>query len=312
MAFPTIHGAVTTDTALTTTPSVNLPASMVNGSLCFLFITNGNTEAVADAMTGWSLLNAVSGTGHRSVYCRVVDGSEGSTKALGTMTSSRWSAVAFEVRGWYGGTLTDAVKIATPNTYTGAQGFPQASPTLDPDTWVTEDTLWLAAYMCDAVNVLTTAPSGFTEVASVWTLNTTGGCTSVYSLNDAVSSKTPGSWTCTNQRVSTIHTLAIRPSAAALVKKLKVAVEPAAASASGVEGVVFASSAGVAGAEIGEFTGKTFEALTEGAGSLERAILKVPVADFGGGSLNVNDTVAVCVRNATYTTGIIPATVIEE
>jgi hypothetical protein len=93
---------------------------------------------------------------------------------------------------------------------------------------------------------------------------------------------------------------------------LKVLVHPDAASASGVEGIVWATGGGIAGTEIGEFTGAEFEAETEGSGDAERAVLLVPVADFGGGSLSVDDVVPCLVRNATYTTGIITGTVIEE
>jgi hypothetical protein len=101
------------------------------------------------------------------------------------------------------------------------------------------------------------------------------------------------------------------PPVTTLVKKLKVLVHPDAASASAVEGIVWAAG-GIAGAEYGEFTGKTFEATTEGSGDAERAVLLVPVADFGGGALNPDDVVPCLVRNATYTTGIITGTVIEE
>jgi hypothetical protein len=92
---------------------------------------------------------------------------------------------------------------------------------------------------------------------------------------------------------------------------LKILVHPDAASASAVEGIVWAAG-GIAGAEIGEFTGAEFEAETEGSGDAERAVLLVPVADFGGGSLSVDDVVPCLVRNATFTSGLTTGTVIEE
>jgi hypothetical protein len=99
-----------------------------------------------------------------------------------------------------------------------------------------------------------------------------------------------------------------------LVKKLKVLVRPTAASASGVSGVVWQNGTGgeIAGAEIGEFTGAAFESATEGSGVNERAVLKVPVANFGGSALSVSDTVKVHARNSTHTTGIVSGTIIEE
>jgi hypothetical protein len=94
-------------------------------------------------------------------------------------------------------------------------------------------------------------------------------------------------------------------------KYLKVLVHPDAASASGVEGIVW-QAGGIAGDEIGEFTGKTFEATTEGSGDAERAVLKVPVADFSGGALNADDVVPCLVRNSSFTSGLTTGTVIEE
>lgn len=94
-----------------------------------------------------------------------------------------------------------------------------------------------------------------------------------------------------------------------LTRKLRVAIEAAAAGATGVSGVVWAAQVGgIAGAEIGEFSGKSFEAALDGG----LAVLKVPVADFGGSALTTSDTPVALVRNSTNTTGVVPCTVIEE
>lgn len=93
------------------------------------------------------------------------------------------------------------------------------------------------------------------------------------------------------------------------VKKLKLKIDASAAGATGISGVVWAAQTGaIAGAEIGEFTGQTFEVALEGG----QAVLKVPVSAFGGGSLTVSDTPVALVRNATNTSGIVSCTVIEE
>lgn len=93
------------------------------------------------------------------------------------------------------------------------------------------------------------------------------------------------------------------------IRKLKLKVDASAAGATGISGVVWAAQSGaIAGAEIGEFTGQTFEAVLEGG----QAVLKVPVSAFGGGSLTVSDTPVALVRNATNTSGIVSCTVIEE
>lgn len=87
---------------------------------------------------------------------------------------------------------------------------------------------------------------------------------------------------------------------------LTVRIDPSAASAT-VDGVVFQAptSPNIVGTYIGEFTGATFSAQLDNG----QAILQVALADFGGGSLTAQDTPVVLVRNATYTTGIVDATV---
>lgn len=93
------------------------------------------------------------------------------------------------------------------------------------------------------------------------------------------------------------------------VRKLKLKIDASAAGATGISGVVWAAQVGaISGAEIGEFTGQTFEVALEGG----QAVLKVPVSAFGGGSLTVSDKPVALVRNATNTSGIVSCTVIEE
>jgi hypothetical protein len=97
----------------------------------------------------------------------------------------------------------------------------------------------------------------------------------------------------------------------ALTKKLKLLAHADAQGDSGVAGAVWSAPAGsnITGpTKYGEFTGATFEAALEGG----KAVLKVPVADFGGSALTTSDTPVALVRNATNTTGIISCTVIEE
>lgn len=92
-------------------------------------------------------------------------------------------------------------------------------------------------------------------------------------------------------------------------KTLKVLVHPDAQSVSGVAGVVFEEPAGsdLTGAKIGEFTGATFEATLESG----QAVLLVPVADFGGGSLTTSDTPMVYLQTSTEHSVLVQATVVE-
>lgn len=102
----------------------------------------------------------------------------------------------------------------------------------------------------------------------------------------------------------------------ALVKKLKVSIHPSAAGASGVRGRVLTTDITAAGAVLGVFSGKTFEATTEGTGVNERAVLKVPASECGCSGLAVNDTVYVSLRsdatNPPRATEDVAGTIIEE
>jgi hypothetical protein len=91
---------------------------------------------------------------------------------------------------------------------------------------------------------------------------------------------------------------------------LKILIDPAAQGAGSITGVVFSapSVGNIVGPKIGEFTGEQFEAALESG----QAVLKVPVSSFGGTGLLQTDQPVVLVRNSTDTTGIVPATIIQE
>lgn len=99
-------------------------------------------------------------------------------------------------------------------------------------------------------------------------------------------------------------------------RKLRVLVDASAAGVTGVSGVVFAAPTGgaITGTEYGEFTGKAFEVALVNDGGVDKAEIKVPVADFGGNTLTVQDVPAVELRTDTHTTGIttVDVSVIEE
>jgi hypothetical protein len=119
------------------------------------------------------------------------------------------------------------------------------------------------------------------------------------------------SWTLGATQPGIWAILALAPGGA--TKYLKLLTHADAQSKTGVAGVVFAAPSGsdLTGAKIGEFTAQAFEATLEGG----EAVLLVPVADFGGGSLTTSDTPRVEVRyddaGTIKGTAIVPATVVE-
>jgi hypothetical protein len=309
--FPTIVNSALTATGVgLTSHDVALPGSRVNGNLLLLFVQTADTGALTGWPSGWQLQGQYSNAGDRAVYARIIDGTEGAVVTLTSPVATRVNAVAVQIGNWFGGSLASIMFGKVDHISTAA--WPRANPQITP-TWGQQDTLWLCAYMCDSTATLETAPASYTPVNSSIAAGTSQSTVHVYSRELAATIEQPSGWTLSTQRFAMTALVAVRPASAALTKKLRVAVHPSAAGAVGVEGVVYNTDLeSIVGAEIGEFSGASFSATTEGSGSSERAVLKVPVTAFNGGSLEVNAEVLVLVRNSTNTTGLIPATIIEE
>jgi hypothetical protein len=107
----------------------------------------------------------------------------------------------------------------------------------------------------------------------------------------------------------------LTPAAGGPTRKLKCLVEPAAIGSTVRYGAVFAAPTGAAGskvtgAKIGEFESVAFQ--TGSGADTGYAVLKVPVADFGGGALSTSDTPVVYLEDVDESTYMFPATVIDE
>jgi hypothetical protein len=214
------------------------------------------------------------------------------TDILGRTRDDPPTIGAWEVLGAGGATITltpdpASVQVGSARTFTATRSAPAGAGGVTYN--VSSDN--------PAVATVPT-PQSLTESDSDLTFDATGvsvGTANITITNAADSSET--------------DTVAL--TVTALTKKLKLLAHADAQGDSGVAGVVFDAPTGsnITGPnKIGEFTGKTFEASLEGG----KAVLKVPVADFGGSALTTSDTPVALVRNATNTTGIISCTVIEE
>jgi hypothetical protein len=151
---------------------------------------------------------------------------------------------------------------------------------------------------------------GTTNTKSV-TSNTKAGLifsgTGTVAVDWAISSWDSGgitnNYTTANGAANYVAYLAI--GGAGATKFLKLLAHASAASATSVEGVVLNATRDTV---IGEFTGQAFEGTLESG----KAVLKIPVADFGGGSLTTSDTPLTVAYNGSKTTGLVSCTVIEE
>lgn len=137
-----------------------------------------------------------------------------------------------------------------------------------------------------------------------------------YDIQTTAAALSAGSWTigAGDAAAARRSVVAALLAGSSLTRKLKVLAHSDAQSKTGVAGVVFQAPGGsdITGAKIGEFTGAAFSGTLEGG----QSVLKVPVADFGGGALGTSDTPRVHFRYDDSGTlkgcGIAAATVIDE
>jgi hypothetical protein len=137
---------------------------------------------------------------------------------MGASEQGAWRI--FRITGWYGGTISgvtgtpfDLDGLATASA-SGVSSTPDP-PNLDPANWTTEDTLWLAACGVDTSRTISVYPLANNNTADV--SGGAGGATlGLCTLNDAVSSKNPGTFTISTSDDWCAFTVAIRPAGAAV------------------------------------------------------------------------------------------------
>jgi hypothetical protein len=108
-------------------------------------------------------------------------------------------------------------------------------------------------------------------------------------------------WSWTNSIAWWLAALPLNP-AASLTKKLKLLAHPSAVGATGCTVEVFAepSAGDLTGTKFGKATGQ--EWVTGTGADTGFAVMKIPVADFSGSALAVNDTPVALVENTTHAT----------
>lgn len=279
-----------------------------------------NTEAV-NTPSGYTLLEAgVAGIGsgaNLAVFGKICTSSE-TAPTISFSGTGRHQAVMAVMRsstGWP--TITTAADIVvntTENRTSTNAGCSAYAITPGEDNCMVFAVNGKATTSNDTTSVAT--PSGYTNAVSYIRNNATDGGiivgwflgqTTATALSSASAAISPTDDTGRRDQIS----LALRGAAVVLTKKLKLLANSSAASATGVAGVVFSAPTGtnITGTtRYGEFTGKTFESALESG----KAVLKVPVADFGGTALTTASTPVALVRNTINTTGIVSCTVIEE
>lgn len=214
MAFPAVQSRTTgASSAVATTHTVTLPATINAGDFLLVAFTCGNASAPTvtwdntTAGTWTSIGTAVQGAGNvrGSYYSKVADGTEGSAAlSIGLSASAQASWIIWRITGCEG-----TVEIASAGGTTATVTFPALAP-----TWGAEDTLWLAvAHMANSPTVSTYSTS-YTDptrsAGSGASRNTTESCERL--LN--TSSETPSAWTLSGGTQHVQFTVAIRAATA--------------------------------------------------------------------------------------------------
>jgi trimeric autotransporter adhesin len=226
MAFPTIQTADTKNGVVTVNANswtLTYPTNIAAGDLLLAFVGTDGTPGSISFTGGFTAYwqNAVSAA-YLIVGAKIATGSETGTFTFDMDVSESGGWRVFRITGWFGsglptsGSITGTAKDADGLSMIGtssATANPDP-PNLDPANWATEDTLWFAACGVDTSRTISVYPLANNNTADV--SGGSGGATlGLCTLNDAVSSKNPGTFTISASDDWGAATVAVRPAAAA-------------------------------------------------------------------------------------------------
>lgn len=315
MGAYTFRGA---GTVVVSTSGADLTPTVTHsiGDLLLLHTAQRAGAETCAAMTGWTQLASTNANGSLELWARIADGGANDAPTV------NWSGTTFcdaWIEAWYGDVETDlGAIIAASNVYTVSSSVNLTVPSL---TVPTADCLIILSSRKNKTSTSNdntfAAPGSFTERKEYVYAGTGNAHCSASWQQTTATNVSATNWTLTGTSealASNALIFALLPATTGLTRKLKLLAHADAQSKTGVQGVVFEAPTGgnLTGDKIGEFTGRTFEATLESG----EAVLKVPVADFGGSALTTSDTPRVEIRyddsGTIKGTAIVPATVIEE
>jgi hypothetical protein len=211
MAFPVVVQHDTT-TAKANTVNVNYPTGMTSGNLVVFFL-GWVDDASPVSYTGSALLSRGGQNANSNnqsnilVWYREVDGTEGTSEPFSFNADKETTAHVVEVSGWD----TSEPPLAAYAT-TGTSGTVNPDPPSRAWTW-SGDTLALAGFVIRGNEVITTQPTGYTQVVYG---NSAGNAGHVISEKNVTSSpEDPSSYTIENSKEAVTFTLVIKAAAAA-------------------------------------------------------------------------------------------------
>lgn len=221
MAFPTIQTADTTNGTVTTNSNswtLTYPTNLASGDLILAFLAGDGTPAPSWGVAGF--IDSVTGPAavKLSWAKRVSDGTETGTFALSLGASEQGAWRIFRITGWEGtlgtGFLNGAGDgaVLAAGTSTGSPSANPDPPSLDPNNWATEDTLWFAACAVDTSRTISVFPLADNQTADV-SGGSNGATLGLCTTNSAVSSLNPSTFTISAGDDWGAGTIAVRPAA---------------------------------------------------------------------------------------------------
>lgn len=218
MAFPPVAATNSgSQTANSTTHTINLPTGIAAGNLLLVFFSNDGlaTASVTTPASGWTELGTqlmLSDSARLTVFYRVADGAEGSTITITTSATEQSTHVSYRITGQHASTVPEFASF-TPGSSTSNPD----PPSLNPSGWDVEDTLWIAVAAWD--NNLDRDGTGYpTNYSSnqIWVDGGTGNAPiMVATRNNAAASEDPGTFTISGNEQWGAATIAVRPAAGA-------------------------------------------------------------------------------------------------
>lgn len=219
MAFPVLQTADTqSGNADSSTITLAYPTNLVAGDLILFQIgiaATRNVNAPSDSGFVWTFGPGVgsSFSGVTTVYGKkVATGLESGTFTVTFGTGDEHTWRTMRITGWGGtlGTTFDNASTCGDVAMTNANGNNNTPdpPNLDPDHWLSEDTLWFALDTSENGVAITGYPLASNQYSQTRGC-TSGGCTQ--STN--VSSLDPGTFTTSGGQTWRTATIAIRPTA---------------------------------------------------------------------------------------------------
>ena len=220
MAFPAIQTADTKNGVVTSNTNawtLTYPTNLAAGDLILAFMAVDGTPGASGTTwpSGFVQANGDGLAFAATLMCRgkISDGTETGNFTVtlfgGANEQGAWRV--FRITGWFGSGLSDVTGWASNGAST--QTDTPDPPDLNPANWDVEDTLWFAACAVDTSRTISVYPLANNQTADV-SGGANGATLGICTLDDAVASKNPGTFTISNSDDARSLTLAVRPAAA--------------------------------------------------------------------------------------------------